>query len=96
MTVHRAHLIPRRHESYAAAGIILGVASHYIGSIALHAHLPSMEVIMETILNGLRAVIASARERLHHAGETTAAAARKLDQDLVRIYSRTMSDRLHM
>lgn len=51
---------------------------------------------METILNTLRAVIASAREQLHQAGGSAASAARKLDRELVRIYSRTMSDRLHM
>ena len=55
-----------------------------------------MEASMETILSGLRAVLASAREHLHHAGATAASTARKLDQDLVRIYSRTMSDRLHI
>lgn len=54
------------------------------------------EVFMETILNALRAVFTSAREQLHHAGGSAASAARKLDRELVRIYSRTMSDRLHM
>lgn len=51
---------------------------------------------METILNSLRAVIASARERLHHASDTTRSTARKVDRRLGEIYSRTMIDRLHL
>jgi hypothetical protein len=51
---------------------------------------------METILNSLRAAFASARSHLTHAADTTRSTARKLDQRLVEIYSRTMSDRLHM
>ncbi len=51
---------------------------------------------METILNSLRAVIASAREHFHQASDATKTTARKLDRRLGEIYSRTMSDRLHM
>jgi len=51
---------------------------------------------METILSSLRAVIASAREHLSHASDATKSSARKLDRRLGEIYSRTMSDRLHM
>lgn len=51
---------------------------------------------METILNSLRAVFASAREHLSHASDATRSTARKLDRRLGEIYSRTMSDRLHM
>ena len=51
---------------------------------------------METILNSLRAVIASTRERLQHAGVATRSTARKLDRRLGEIYSRTMIDRLHL
>lgn len=77
--------------------ILLRPSSAYIGFRELRiVRTLLMEASMETILNGLRAVLASAREHLHHAGETAASTARKLDQDLVRIYSRTMSDRLHM
>jgi len=55
-----------------------------------------MEANMELILNGLRAWFAQARVHLHHASDATRSAARKLDHRLGEIYSRTMSDRLHL
>lgn len=51
---------------------------------------------MELILNSLRAVFAQARVHLHHASDATRSTARRLDHRLGEIYSRSMSDRLHL
>jgi hypothetical protein len=50
---------------------------------------------MESILQSLRAALASAREHLHQLGDATKAAAKRADYRLGEIYSRNMSDRLH-
>ncbi|HWQ40243.1 MAG TPA: hypothetical protein VNM24_16815 [Burkholderiales bacterium] len=51
---------------------------------------------MELILGSLRALIARALSRWYHASDATRSTARKLDQRLGEIYSRTMSERLHL
>lgn len=51
---------------------------------------------MELILGSLRAVIAQALSRLFQASDAARSTARKPDRRLGHIYSRTMSDRLHL